>query len=110
MKHKGYKDSSGETEKRINVEDLQDLAKIGSDIFKKTVNMGIDAIKEVKEGLPKEAGQFLNARKEEVMRGLSKEAINNAISLGIEQFFSAFRKHQLDISIRIKKSDVPEKN
>ena len=94
-----------EPQKWFDRDDLQDLAKIGGDIFKKTVATGMDVIKEVKENFPKEATQFLAKGKEELLKGLSQEMAKNIISFGIEKFFSVARQHKVEFSIRFKKNE-----
>lgn len=67
--------SDEEHQKWLDRENFQDLAKIGGDIFKKTVATGRDVIKEVKENFPKEASQLLNKGKEEILKGPSQEVV-----------------------------------
>ena len=98
-------DSGKGYDKRLSVEDFQDLAKIGGDILKRTVNVGLDVIKEVKDGLPKEASQFISARKDDVLKGVSKEVWPNIVTLAVDRIFDAVRQHKLEISIRFKKID-----
>jgi hypothetical protein len=91
-----------EHESTRTLEDLSDLAKLGGDILKRTVSNGFEVIK---EGIPKEASQLIARGKEEVLKGLSKEMLNNIISAGIDKVFSTIREHKLEISVRIKKED-----
>lgn len=98
-------DSGKGYDKRLSVEDFQDLAKIGGDILKRTVGVGLDVIKEVKDGLPKEASQFISARKDDVLKGVSKEVWLNIVTLAVDRIFDAVRQHKLEVSIRFKKID-----
>lgn len=88
----------------ISREDLQDIAKIGGDLLKRTVTSSIDVIKDVTDTLPKDASQLISKSREEVMKGLSKEFAQNLVSLAVERVFSAVRDHRLDISIRVRKA------
>jgi hypothetical protein len=94
-----------EEEKWFGKDDLQDLAKLGGDLLKKTVASGFDAIKEVKGNLPKEASQLISRGKEELIKTLSQETIKTVISFSIEKFFATARAHQLEFSIRIRKKE-----
>lgn len=93
--------------RRFIVEDIGDLAKIGGDLLKRTMSSGFEVIKEVKEGLPKEATQLINKGKEEVLKGLSKEVMQNVLAATVDRFFSVVREHKLDItvSVRLKKAE-----
>lgn len=82
----------------------EDLSRLSSEILQKTIG-GIDAIK---ENFPREAAQFLANRKEDIVKGLSKEFIQSLITGGIETFFSVVRQHKLELTIGIKR--VPESN
>ena len=95
------------TTRRFTVEDFGDLAKIGGDLLKRTVSSGFDVIKEVKEGLPKEASHLINKGKEEMLKGLSKEVMQNVLASTVDRFFSVVREHKLDItvSVRLKKAE-----
>jgi hypothetical protein len=94
-------DEGVETETRT-IEDLSGLAKFGGDLLKRTVSTGFEAIK---EGIPKEASQLIARGKEEVLKGLSKEMLNNIVSSSVDKVFSAIREHKLEISVRIKKEE-----
>ena len=50
---KNKNQNEDENQKWFDRDDFQDLAKIGGDIFKKTVATGRDVIKEVKDNFPK---------------------------------------------------------
>ncbi|WP_186645832.1 hypothetical protein [Fluviispira vulneris] len=89
--------------------DLQDLAKIGGDILKKTVATGMDVIKEVKDNFPKDATQFIVKGKDEIIKGLTQEMAKSMISFGIEKFFSVARQHKVEFTIRIRRSEHNEK-
>ncbi len=86
-------------------EDLQDLAKMGGDFFKKTMVSGMDVFKEVKESLPKEASQLINKGKEEILKGLSQKTARNLIGFAVERFFKLACEHRLEFSIRIRRND-----
>jgi hypothetical protein len=90
-------------------DDLQDLAKFGGDILKKTVATGIDVIKEVKENFPKDANLLITKGKEELLKGLSQDVIKNMISFGLEKLFDVAGKHTIEVSICIKKKNQSEK-
>ena len=102
---KNKNQSEDENQKWFDRDDFQDLAKIGGDIFKKTVATGRDVIKEVKENFPKEASQLLVKGREELLKGLSQEVAKNMVSFGIEKFFSVARQHRIEFSIRFKKNE-----
>ncbi|NBW81507.1 hypothetical protein EBR21_07105 [bacterium] len=46
----------------LSREDLQDIAKIGGDLLKRTVSSGIDVLKDVTDTLPKDAQQIISRR------------------------------------------------
>lgn len=94
-----------EQQKWFMKEDLQDLAKIGSNFLKKTMVSGMDVIKEVKENLPKEATQILNKGKEELLRGLSQETAKSLISYSLDKFFKLASEYRLEFSFRIRKNE-----
>lgn len=88
----------------LSREDLQDIAKIGGDLLKRTVTSGLDVIKDVTDTLPKDASQILQKSREEVLKGLSKEFAQNIVTLAVEKVFATVRDHRLDISIRVRKA------
>ena len=90
-------------------DDLQDFAKIGGEILKRTLASGMDIVKEVKDGLPKEAGQLLAKGKEEVLRGISKEVAQSLLSSAVDKFFATIREHKLEVSIRIRRNEESER-
>jgi|GEM_PF-635922 len=92
----------------ISREDLQDIAKIGGDLLKRTVSSSIDVLKDVTDTLPKDAGQLISKSREEMMKGLSREFAQNLVSLAVDKVFSAVRDHSLDISIRVRKAGEAE--
>jgi hypothetical protein len=87
------------------IEDLTGLARLGGDILKRTVTGGFEALK---EGIPKEASQLLAKGKEEMLKGLSKDVLNNLLSSGIDKFFTSIREHKLEVSVKIKKDSPTE--
>jgi hypothetical protein len=93
--------------RRLIVEDFQDLAKLGGDLLKRTVSSGFEVIKEVKEGLPKEASQLISKGKEEVLKGISKEVLQNVMSQTVDKVFAKVREHKLEvtISMRLKRTE-----
>jgi hypothetical protein len=91
-----------EHESTRTIDDLSDLAKFGGDLIKRTVSSGFEVIK---EGIPKEASQLIARGKEEVLKGLSKEMLNNIVSAGVDKVFTTIREHKLEISVRIKKDE-----
>lgn len=94
----------------ISREDLQDIAKIGGDLLKRTVTSSIDVIKDVTDTLPKDASQLISKSREEMMKGLSREFAQNLVSHAVERVFSAVREHQLDISIKLRKANDDRPN
>ena len=107
--YSSYASSAQDGARRFIVEDLSDFAKMGGDLLKRTVSSGFDVIKEVKKELPKEASQLINKGKEEVLKGLSKEVMQNVIAQTVDRFFAIVREHKLDVtvSVRLKKADDP---
>ena len=105
QKNKNKNLNEEEQQKWFAKDDLQDLAKFGGDIFKKTVATGFDVIKEVKDNFPKEATQFIVKGKEELLKGLSQDMARNIVSFGIEKFFAVARQHRLEFSIRIRSNN-----
>jgi hypothetical protein len=91
----------------ISREDLQDIAKIGGDLLKRTVSSSIDVLKDVTDTIPKDASQIISKSRDEVMKGFSKEFAQNLVSLTVDKVFSAVRDHRLDISIRVRKAGEP---
>lgn len=81
-----------------------DLSRMGGDILQKTLG-GLDALR---EGLPKEAkgaAQYIMNRKDDLVKGFSKELIQSLITGGIETFFSVVRQHRLELTIGIRKTE-----
>jgi len=91
----------------ISREDLQDIAKLGGDILKRTVSSSIDVFKDVTDTLPKDASQLILKSRDEVIKGFSKEFAQNLVSLAVDKVFSAVRDHRLDISICVRKAGEP---
>jgi hypothetical protein len=93
--------------RRFIVEEFGDIAKIGGDLLKRTMSSGFDVFKEVTEGLPKEASQLISKGKDEVLRGLSKEVLQNVMASTVDRVFAIVREHKLDItvSVRLKRAD-----
>lgn len=92
----------------LSREDLQDIAKIGGDLLKRTVTSGFDVLKDVTDTLPKDAQQIISRSREEVLKGISREFAQNLVSLAVEKVFVAVREHRLDISIRVRKDSDKE--
>lgn len=90
---------------RFGAADFQDIAKLGSQFLKKTVTSGIEAFKEVKESFPKEATQFINKSKEEILKTFTQEGLRNVSVFAVDKLFAAIRQHRLEISVRLKKID-----
>jgi len=88
----------------LSREDLQDIAKIGGDLLKRTVTSGLDVIKDVTDTLPKDASQILQKSREEVLKGLTKEFAQNIVTLAVEKVFATVRDHRLDVSIQVRKT------
>jgi hypothetical protein len=103
------KGTEEENQKWFAKEDLQDLAKIGSDFLKKTVTSGIDVIKDVKENLPKEASNILSRSKEEILKGLSQETVKKLLAFTVEKFFQKACEHRLEFSIGIRRKKNKKK-
>jgi|GEM_PF-5758725 len=98
--------NSYESTRRFTVEDVHDLAKIGGDLLKRTMSSGFDIIKEVKKELPKEASHLINKGREEIVKGLSKEVLQNVLTATVDRMFAIVREHKLDVtvSVRLKKA------
>lgn len=93
--------------RRLSRDDLHDLAKVGGDLFRKTILSGFEMFRDASKDLPKEATQFITARKEQVLRNMSRDLAQVMINTALENFFSLVRQHRLDVSIRIVR--VPER-
>jgi hypothetical protein len=94
----------------LSREDLQDLAKIGGDLLKRTVTSSIDVLKDVTDSLPKDAQTIISRSREEVLKGLSRDFAQHLVSMTVEKFFTAVRSHRLDISIRVRKDSESQPN
>lgn len=103
---RGFSDSR----KQIK-DEFQDIAKLGGEILKKTMVSGIGALKEVTDGLPKEATQMLAKGKEEFFKNIAtKEVMQFLVSQTIDRVFDIVRQHKLEISVRIRRvEEKPEK-
>ena len=103
---RGFSDSR----KQIK-DEFQDIAKLGGDILKKTVVSSMGVIKEVTDGLPKEATQMLAKGKEEFFKNIAtKEVMQFLVTQTIDRVFDIVRQHKLEISVRIRKvEEKPEK-
>ena len=111
--HSRRNDQNEEFEsKRFTVEDIHDFAKIGGEILKRTVTTGFDVFKEVTDGLPKEASNLINKGKEEVLKGINREVMNNMITVGIDKFFAKVREHKVDVTLtfRLRKEEDTANN
>ncbi|MBX9703064.1 MAG: hypothetical protein K2X39_02815, partial [Silvanigrellaceae bacterium] len=58
---------------KFNKEDLQEFAKVGGEILRKTFSSGFDAFKEVKGSFPRETGQIFSKAKEDFIKNLTNE-------------------------------------
>jgi hypothetical protein len=94
-------DGADATGRRISRDDLHDLAKVGGDLFRKTILSGFEIFRDASKDLPKEASQFISARKEQVFRNMSRDLAQAMIHSAFENFFSLVRQHRLDVSVRI---------
>jgi hypothetical protein len=95
--------------RKVVKEEFQDIAKFGSEILKKTVVSGLGALKDVTDGLPKEAQQILSKGKDELFKTLaSKDVLSFLLTQAVDRGIDVVRQHRLDISIRIRK--VKEKS
>ncbi len=90
--------------RKIVKEEFHDIAKLGGEILKKTVVSGLGALKDVTDGLPKEAQHILSKGKDELFKTLaSKDVLNFLIAQAIDRGVDVVRQHRLEISIRIRK-------
>lgn len=90
--------------RRVVKEDFQDIAKFGGEILKKTVVTGLGALKDVTDGLPKDAHQILSKGKEELLKSLaSKDVLSFLVGQAIDRGVDVVRQHRLEISIRVRK-------
>lgn len=96
---------SQDDSKKFGKDELGEIARIGSDILKKTVSSGLDAILDLKGNIPKEAVTFISNRKDELIKGISKEVVQSVINGAVDTFFSVVRQHRLEVSIRIRKNE-----
>jgi hypothetical protein len=94
--------------RRMIVEDIHDLAKLGGDLFKRTMSSGFEAIKEVTDGIPKEASHLISKGKEEVLKGLSKEVLQNVMMQTVDRIFAKVRQHKLEVTIGVRLKQVEE--
>ncbi len=97
--------------RKIVKEEFHDIAKLGGEILKKTVATGFGALKEVTDGLPKEATQILSKGKEELLKTLaSKDMLTYLLTQAIDRGVDVVRQHRLEISVRIRKvNENPQK-
>lgn len=84
---------------------FEDIAKIGSELLKKTVSSGLDVLMDLKGNIPKEAASFVAQRKEELMKGLSKEFIQSIITSTVDTLFHVIRQHRLEVSVALRKNE-----
>jgi hypothetical protein len=87
--------------RKMSRDDLQDLAKVSSDLLRRTLVSGFDIVKEVSKELPKEATHFISSRKDQVLQGVSKEFVQGLVNTTIDRLFSTVREHRLEVSFRI---------
>jgi hypothetical protein len=109
--HNSHRSSRHPSPERKQVRDeVQDIAKLSSELLKKTVVSGLGVIKDVTDGLPKEAGQILSKGKEEFLKhALSKEVLQLLLTSAIDRAFARLQEHKLEISIRVRKADSEPK-
>lgn len=93
--------------RKLSKDDLQDLAKMSSDLVRRTLLSGIDIVRDVGKELPKEATQFLAARREQVLQNVSKDVIQHLINASIDRLFKTVREHRVEVSFRIVR-DAPK--
>lgn len=99
--------SEEENQKWFVKEDLQDLAKMGGEFFKKTLVSGFDVFKEVRDSIPKEASQIITEGKEKLLKGVSQETARNLVNFGMERLFKIACDYRLEFSVRIRRNDEP---
>ena len=87
--------------RKMSRDDLQDLAKVSSDLLRRTLVSGFDIVKEVSKELPKEATHFISSRKDQVLQGVSREFVQGLVNTTIDRLFSTVREHRLEVSFRI---------
>ena len=87
--------------RKLSRDDLQDLAKVGGDLLKRTIVSGLDIVKEVSKEIPKEAQHFISARKEQVLQNMTKDLAQVMLTNAMEKFFKLVREHRLEVSFRI---------
>jgi hypothetical protein len=88
---------------KLKKDDIQEIARFGGDILKRTLGAGFTALKEVKDGLPKEASNLITKSSSDLLRGIPKEVLTGVLAHAIDRVFDIVRDHKLEISIRIKK-------
>jgi hypothetical protein len=93
--------------RKVSKDDLQDLAKTSSELLRRTLLSGIDIVRDVGKELPKEATQFLAARREQVLQNVSKDVIQHLVNASIDRLFKTVREHKIEMSFRIVK-DAPK--
>lgn len=105
------KESSHDKQKWYSKEELQSFKDVGQKFLKKTIASGIDAVKEVKGHLPKDAKEFIAMGKRELLKGITQQALKNIAIFSIEKMFSTARQYRLEVSFRIRKNEdeKPEK-
>lgn len=94
--------------RKMSRDDLQDLAKVSSDLLRRTLVSGFDIVKEVSKELPKEATQFISSRKEQVLQNVSKEFIHGLVNASMDRLFATVREHRLEVSFRIVRDKTKE--
>lgn len=92
--------------RKLSRDDLQELARMSSELVRRTILSGVDVFRDVSRELPKEASQFIHARKEQVLQTFSREFTESLINATMDRFFRILREHRVDVSFRLVR-DLP---
>ena len=96
---------SSKDSKWFSKDDMGELAKLGSDVLKKTLLSGLDVLKDVKDNLPKEAAQMITKKKDDILKNVGKDASSNLIEFAVEKLFDVSKNYTLELSLRLKKTE-----
>jgi len=97
-------DSTGD-QKWYSKEELKTFGNAGKKFLQKTLSSGVDALKEVKGHLPKDAKEIIAMGKRELIKGITQQALKNIVIFSVEKAFSTARQYRLEVSFRIRKND-----
>jgi len=103
-KERGY-----QSPKLFDKEDLQEFAKLGQDLFKKTVGSKIESVLDNRDQMSKEILNTISKSKGEILSKLfSKDVLNQITRVAVDRVFEKIGSYRIDVSISLKEKKNEE--